>query len=75
MPVEIEINNNTALCHKGKWKSSNRELENILNIQTSQNNNVYMPHPDLNIADYVISEFGGKITHHDEVEFDPDVVY
>jgi len=35
----------------------------------------YDPDPDYTKAKAIIDEFGGRITHHDKQDYDPDVIY
>jgi len=73
--VELLINNIKATIKDGKWRCNESDLLFILENYTEAYSDMYAPNHDYTKAQNIVKYMGGKITHHDEVEFDPDVVY
>ncbi len=74
--IEIPKLNASASITNGKWTCTNNVYIHLLDtISELRQKYYYDPDPDYTKASAIIKEFGGKITHHDEIEFDPDVVY
>ena len=74
--IEIPKLDIKASIDEGEWTCNDDNFLPLLEaIPILRQKYYYDPDPDYTKAMAIVDEFGGKITHHDEVEFDPDVVY
>lgn len=74
--LEIPALDIKASIDDGKWTCNYAWFLPILEIvPILRKKNYYDPDPDFSKANAIIAEFGGKITHHDIIEFDKDVIY
>ena len=71
--TELEIKASIA---DGVWTCNDKLFMILLeSVPMLRQEYYYDPDPDYTKAKAIIDEFGGKITHHDQQEYDPDVVY
>jgi hypothetical protein len=76
--IKIELLGTAAQLEDNVWKCDNEQIQSVLNANTDVYNLLpqpYTPDRDYSIASRVCDVMGGKITHHDKQEFDPDVIY
>jgi hypothetical protein len=74
--IEIEVKGKKATIEDEQ--ADDPMLLGILNLCTKAYNSLpqpYTPDRDYSIASRVCEVMGGRITHHDQIEYDPDVVY
>ena len=74
--LEITELNIKATIDNGKWTCNDKLFIPLLEaVPMLRQKYLYSPDPDYRKAKAIIDEFGGKITHHDKQEFDPNVIY
>jgi hypothetical protein len=76
--IEIDVFGKKAQIEDERWKCEDERLLRMLNLSVKAYNSFpqeYTPDRDYSIAKRVCDAWGGKITHHDQVEYDPDAVY
>jgi len=73
--IEIPKQGIKASVDDGIWVCNDDMFLPLLESIIKERDVFYIPDMDFYLANLAIKKFGGKITHHDEVEFDPDVVY
>lgn len=76
MSATIEIGLDQATIDNYIWTSDNKALADLLNAMRPVNGaSGADPDPELTQAQQAATRLGGKVLKHDEIEFDPDVVY
>ena len=76
--IEIEVKGKKATIEDERWQADDPMLLGILNLCTKAYNSLpqpYTPDRDYSIASRVCEVMGGRITHHDKQDYDPDVIY
>lgn len=74
--IEIPDLEITASIDEGIWTCNDKLFLPLLeSVPILRQKYYYDPDPDYTKAKAIIDEFGGKITHHDIQEYDPDVIY
>lgn len=75
--VKIELpSGQTAEINELEWTCDDPMLKQMLDtFYPYEGFSPSMGDPDLYIAKSAIEKIGGKIVHHDEVEYDPDMIY
>lgn len=64
-----------AVIEDGNIESETPLFGDFLKAFVSNMPKRYAPDEDYAKALYIIDEFGGRITHHNKQEYDPDVIY
>lgn len=71
--ADLEIK---ASIEDGVWSCNDKLFMPLLeSVPILRQKYYYDPDPDYTKAKAIVDEFGGKITHHDIQEYDPDVIY
>ena len=74
--LEIPDLNIKATIEDGEWTCNDDLFIPLLeSVPILRQKYYYDSDPDYTKAKSIIDEFGGKITHHDKQEFDPNVIY
>jgi len=73
--IEIPDLDIKASIEDGTWACNDDKFLPLLESIIKEPDVFYIPDEDYYFANLAIKEFGGTITHHDEQEFDPDVIY
>jgi len=76
MPAKINIFGSEAEINDGIWASENKIVQQFLEVATA----TFEATPDMGdvdvaAAEYVVGNYGGKITERKPETFDPKVVY